>query len=114
MNVPMVSTMRQNYKGRALRAGDEFEVSELEAADLVAVNAARRVKRPAPVAQAVLPKAETLTREVTAAEPTDDPVSAMVDATADTPSDDAAGQTVASPGGYSKNRYDHRAMRAKR
>lgn len=110
MNVPMISTMRQTYKGRALKADDTFDAaSEEEAADLVAVNCARRAKRTTAASVVQVPKAETITRDVTA--------EAASEADEPAPIGDGGASEASSPQHNSygnKNKYDHRAMRAKR
>lgn len=75
--VTMVATARQNYNGVGVNSGQEFEAtSEAEAADLVAVNMARRKfpkGRALPAAKPDANAGRTETRDLTADVPGDEP-----------------------------------------
>lgn len=119
--VEMIATMRQTYNGKALRSGDQFSVpSEAEAADLVAVNMARR---------AAIAKPPLYETRVLQAAPAQMQVEALpVDATsnvvvaAETPeatetetdeeeSSAATTEIASSPAHARKDKYHHRNMR---
>lgn len=105
--VPMVADVRQTYNGVALKRDQEFEASsEAEAADLVAVRMAHRVK---PVAvllnrnEYVAKVMESSTREVEAVEATPP---------GDAESEEHKASAVAAM--EKKDGYQRRDMRAKR
>lgn len=95
--VTMEATCRQTYNGRGILVGERFEaISEADAADLVAVRMAQRVKslaKPAAKTQEVVPPV-VKTREVNADEEQSSP---------------ATGKAGAKEGHY--NRRDVRATR---
>ena len=113
-SVPMIASARQTYAGRALKTGDAFDASsEAEAADLIAVNMARRAK-PAPAMLATKPvvasPATYETKTVTAAPTTaDDP------SEEDPPGDEPEGVELTTTAPSNKHsHYNRRDMRAKR
>ena len=116
----LISTMRQTYNGRALKVNDEFEAPEVEALDLVAVNAARINPKPSTVPLPVrsplmpeTPKAPVITRDISADDDgfdegdTDTPPAAS-------PQSARPSGLQSSTGSTGKDHYNRRDLRAKR
>lgn len=102
--VQMLANMRQTYRGTALKTGDKFMASELDAADLTAINYASRVKTPdaAPVVNKPV-------EPVKAAEP----VVATREMSADE-SESEPDATDSNPNAQKSGRYSRRDLRSSR